>query len=68
VVIGLAVGLGLALALSRIFAEVLGGISPHDPVAIAIATTALAISAVVAVAVPARRVIRMEPANLLRQA
>jgi hypothetical protein len=68
VVIGLAVGLGLALVVGRLFAEELAGISPHDPLSIGIALSALLACALVAVVVPARRAARTNPAALLRQA
>lgn len=68
VVVGLSVGLGLALAFSRVVAaDELSGISPFDPAAIGGALSILAAAAVVAVAVPARRAARTDPAALLRQ-
>jgi putative ABC transport system permease protein len=68
VVIGLAVGLGLAIAASRVVArEVAVGISPYDPLAIGTAIFALLSFAILAVVVPARRVARTDPARILRE-
>jgi ABC-type antimicrobial peptide transport system permease subunit len=68
VIIGLAVGLGLALVVSRLSAaETLSGISPYDPVSIGAALSMLLACALVAVLVPARRAARTDPARLLRQ-
>ncbi|HET9370931.1 MAG TPA: FtsX-like permease family protein, partial [Vicinamibacterales bacterium] len=68
VLIGLAAGLAGALGLSRMFASMLPGISPHDPIAILIATSLLLIGALAAVLGPARRASRVDPAAVLRQA
>jgi ABC-type antimicrobial peptide transport system permease subunit len=68
VLIGLAIGLIVALAAGRVFASVLAGISPHDPVAIVVALVMLLAGALVAVIVPARRAARTDPARVLRQA
>jgi putative ABC transport system permease protein len=67
VVIGLAVGLAGALIVSRTFASQLSGISPYDPLAIAVAIVTLLASAVGAILMPARRVTKTDPAMVLRQ-
>lgn len=67
VVIGLVIGLGAALAVSRVSAENLPGISPHDPLSIGIATSLLVAGALLAVIVPARRAAKANPAALLRE-
>jgi predicted permease len=67
VVIGLAVGLAAALVVGRLFASQLSGISPYDPLALTIAIVTLFASAVVAVVMPARRVMKLDPATILRQ-
>lgn len=67
VTIGLVVGLALALGFSRVMESQVAGISPHDPVSIAIALSALLTCALVAVTVPARRAARANPAAALRQ-
>jgi predicted permease len=66
VAIGLVVGLVAALGISRVFASLLAGISPHDPVSVGLATALLLTGALVAVVVPARRVARVDPAGILR--
>ena len=66
VIIGLAAGLGLALVVSRLSAGMLAGISPHDPLAIGVATATLVAGAIVAVIIPARRAAKADPASLLR--
>jgi predicted lysophospholipase L1 biosynthesis ABC-type transport system permease subunit len=67
IVIGLAVGLGAALLVARVFADELGGISPYDPTSIVAAIATLAACALAAVLVPARRAANTDPAVLLRQ-
>jgi putative ABC transport system permease protein len=67
VMIGLTVGLGAALVGSRTLAIELPGISPHDPFAVAVAAATLLVSALLAVAVPVRRVSTADPATMLRQ-
>jgi predicted permease len=68
IVIGLAVGLGAALLVARVFAGELGGISPYDPASIAVAIATLTACALAAVLVPARRAAKTDPAVLLRHA
>jgi putative ABC transport system permease protein len=68
IVIGLAVGLGAALLVARVFAGELGGISPYDPASIAVAIATLTACALAAVLVPARRAAKTDPAALLRHA
>jgi predicted permease len=67
VIIGLTVGLFVALAVGRVFSRMLWGISPHDPLAIGVAATTLMAAGITAVIIPARRAARTDPANLLRQ-
>ncbi len=67
VIIGLAVGLGLALVVCRVSASMFPGISPYDPLSIGGATVFLLAGALVAVAIPARRASKVDPASLLRQ-
>ncbi len=66
VVVGLSVGLVAAMIASRGFASLLGGISPHDPLAIGAATGTLIAASLLAVMVPVRRAARTDPASLLR--
>jgi len=66
VVVGLGVGLVVALIGSRFLASVLYGISPHDPIAVVSAVALLIVSAVLAAVVPARRAAHLDPASVLR--
>lgn len=64
---GLAVGLAIALAGSRVLTGALSGISPYDALAIVPAVAVLSVTALAAIAVPALRAARTDPASLLRQ-
>ncbi len=64
---GLTVGLVLALAGSRVLTGALSGISPFDALAIVPAVFILSITALAAVALPAVRAARTDPAAVLRQ-
>jgi putative ABC transport system permease protein len=66
VVVGLVIGLAGAMIASRGFATLLGGISPHDPLAIGAATATLVLSSLLAVMIPVRRAATIDPAVLLR--
>ncbi|HEY8020207.1 MAG TPA: ADOP family duplicated permease, partial [Thermoanaerobaculia bacterium] len=65
--IGVAIGLGGALALSKLLASLLVNTSAHDPFAFGLAAATLAGVALVAGGVPARRASRMDPVRALRQ-
>ena len=67
VLIGLGVGLAVAIGAGRVFASLFTGISPNDPVAIGIAMVTLLVAALVAVVIPARRAARVDPATILRE-
>ena len=66
VVVGLAIGLAGALIASHGFATLLGGISPRDPLAIGAATGTLVVSSLLAIVIPVRRAVTIDPAVLLR--
>jgi predicted permease len=66
VLIGMAVGLGAALALTRLVAGLLFGVAPRDPVSILLAVAAMLAVALLAASIPARRASRVEPAIALR--
>jgi ABC-type antimicrobial peptide transport system permease subunit len=68
VAVGLAVGLGAALVLSRLLSTELSGISWYDPTAIASAMLMLLAGAATAAIVPARHAARTDPARMLRDA
>jgi predicted lysophospholipase L1 biosynthesis ABC-type transport system permease subunit len=66
VAIGVAVGLPLAIALSRIVQAQLFALSAHDPLALMGAAAMLAVVALVAGYLPARRATRVDPMLALR--
>lgn len=59
-------GMALALALSPLMASQLYGVSPRDPVAVAIVGGLLIVVALIAAAIPARRILGVDPATTLR--
>lgn len=65
-VIGVVVGLGGALALTRFLSSLLYEVDPGDPVALTLAALSLVLVALVASWIPARRAARIEPAEALR--
>jgi predicted permease len=64
--VGLAIGLPIALSSTRILKSLLYQLSPADPGAIAAAITAVAVMTVAAAWVPARRATRVNPLQALR--
>jgi predicted permease len=64
--IGAAVGIGGALALSRLLASQLYDVRPSDPVALIGACVILLAVALIAAYLPARRATRIDPAQALR--
>jgi ABC-type antimicrobial peptide transport system permease subunit len=65
-VIGIAVALPSALALTRLVRAQLYGIQPSDPASIALATLGIAVVAALAGYLPARRATRIDPIRALR--
>jgi len=66
VMIGLVVGLAAALIVSRLASASIGGVSPHDPLAIGASIAALMVASLMAIVMPVRRAARTDPAALLR--
>jgi predicted permease len=64
--VGVALGLTAAWGLSRVVSTALYGISPSDPVTIAVAAGGLAIAALLAGYIPAIRATRVNPVRALR--
>ncbi len=64
--IGLAIGIPVALASSRLLASQLYGVKTYDPVVLAMAVSALASCALLAGFIPARRAASIEPMEALR--
>ena len=63
---GLVVGIGVALALTRLMATMLFGISPTDPLTFVAVSVVLGGVALVAAYLPARRASRLDPVVALR--
>jgi predicted permease len=66
VLIGLLIGLGTSLATTRLISSLLFGLTPNDPVTIALAALLLIAVATVAGYLPARRGSRVDPMVALR--
>lgn len=64
--IGIAAGLAVAAALTRIMSNMLYGVSSHDPLTYLVVTAILVLVAVAAGLVPAVRAMRVEPTIALR--
>jgi putative ABC transport system permease protein len=66
IAIGVALGLPLALAASRLLKTQLFGVSPGDPMTMALVVAFLAAAALAATYLPARRAAAIDPADALR--
>jgi ABC-type antimicrobial peptide transport system permease subunit len=64
--LGALIGIAAAIALTRLMASLLFGITPLDPVSYASTVGVLALSALVACALPAARATRVDPLVALR--
>jgi len=66
VVLGLIIGLAGTFAIGRLLAAQLYQISPHDPLLLGAAAIVLAVAALLACLIPARRATRVDPIQALR--
>ncbi|HET6205324.1 MAG TPA: ABC transporter permease [Terracidiphilus sp.] len=66
IAVGLALGLGTALAVSRMLKALLFQVSVHDPLTYIVVPLLLSLVALVAILIPARAGMRVEPAVTLR--
>ena len=64
--VGVALGAAAALALTRLLGYLLYGVSPRDPLAFGTAFAVMAIAALMACLLPARRAARTDPVRALR--
>jgi predicted permease len=66
VAVGVAIGVPLALAATRVLAGLLYGLPPHDPVTFVACTALLALAGAAASLIPATRAAAQDPARALR--
>jgi len=64
--IGIALGIGAALVLTRLLSSMLFGVRPDDPLTYALIVPLLGIVVLAACYIPARRATRVEPMVALR--
>ena len=67
ILLGVAIGLAAALALSRLIASLIFGVRPTDPLTFAAVATLLVVVGILANALPAYRATRIEPVHTLRE-
>ena len=66
--VGVIIGVAVALALSRYMTALLFGVAPRDPLVFAGVPALLAVIALLAVWIPALRASRIDPLDALRSA
>jgi ABC-type antimicrobial peptide transport system permease subunit len=64
---GLGLGLAAALGLTRLMTGLLFGVSPTDPLILLVTTSLLALAALLACWLPARRATKVDPLVALRE-
>jgi putative ABC transport system permease protein len=65
--LGLAIGVGGALALTRLLGSLLFGVSARDPLTLAVSAIVLVLVAFLACYIPARRAAKLDPLVALRE-
>ncbi len=65
-IVGLVIGLGIAVVLARLLRTALFQVEPNDPVTFVIVVTALVAAGISACLIPARRATRVDPIDALR--
>ena len=65
-IVGLVIGLGIAVVLARLLRTALFQVEPNDPVTFVIVVTALVAAGISACLIPARRATRVDPIEALR--
>jgi ABC-type antimicrobial peptide transport system permease subunit len=65
-VVGLAIGIGSAFALSRFLQGMLFGVTATDPASFAVASALLIVATLAACYLPARRATKIDPSCALR--
>ena len=66
VLLGIAAGTAIALALTRLMTDLLYGVRPADPLTFSVVTIVLAATSILACYIPARRATRVDPIVALR--
>jgi predicted permease len=66
IAVGVAIGLGAAMAATRLLSALLYGVSPADPMTYAAVSAGLAVAALLACYLPARRAASVDPVTALR--
>ena len=66
VTVGLVIGIACALALTRMMKSLLFQVEPNDPITFVGVSAVLAMAALMACYVPARRALKIDPLNALR--
>jgi len=64
--VGIAIGIGIAVGLTRVMSSFLFGVAPIDPITYAAVSGALALVALLATYLPAHRASRVDPITALR--
>jgi ABC-type antimicrobial peptide transport system permease subunit len=67
IILGVAIGLAAAVALSRVVASLIYGVRPTDPLTFSVVALLLIVVGVLASILPAYRATRVEPIRILRE-